>query len=112
MTAGTDDLAGDAERLRTLVLEALREVVDPELGINVVDLGLVYGVHVDDGRVRVDLTMTTPACPLGEQIVGDAEERMRRIDGVAVAEVVLVWEPPWGPERMSESARATLGWET
>lgn len=100
-----------AERVRALVTEALREVVDPEIGLNVVDLGLVYAVDIDGGRVCVDLTMTTPACPLSEQIVRDAEERIRGVDGVEAVEVRLVWEPAWGPERMSASARATLGWD-
>lgn len=98
------------ELLRARALDALREVIDPELGINVVDLGLVYGLEVDAGRVHVRLTMTTAACPLGEQIVRDAEQRLRAVDGVDQVQVELVWEPPWGPERMSDEAKATLGW--
>ncbi len=92
------------------VEEAMRDVVDPELGINVVDLGLVYGVEVAEGRVRVELTMTSPACPLGEQIVSDAEERIRALPGVGAVQVELVWEPTWTPERMSPAAKAQLGW--
>ncbi len=90
--------------------EALHQVIDPELGLDVVELGLVYRVDIDGPIVTVDLTMTTPACPLGEQIVRDAEERLREIEGVSRAEVRLVWDPPWGPERMSPAARAALGW--
>jgi metal-sulfur cluster biosynthetic enzyme len=98
--------------LHERVLEALREVIDPELGLNVVELGLVYGVDIDAGRVQARLTMTTPACPLGEQIVRDAQERIAACEGVAEARVDLVWEPPWSPSRMSASAKEALGWST
>jgi metal-sulfur cluster biosynthetic enzyme len=70
----------------------------------------VYGVDVDAGRVHVRLTMTTPACPLGEQIMDDAEERVRALEGVEDVDIELVWEPPWSPTRMSPSAREALGW--
>ncbi len=96
--------------LEQKVDEALRQVIDPELGLDVVELGLVYRVDIDGAIVSVDLTMTTPACPLGEHIVRDAEERLRAIEGVSRALVRLVWDPPWGPERMSPAARAALGW--
>lgn len=96
--------------LRHRALEALRDVIDPELGLDVVALGLVYGVDVRDGDVTVELTMTTPACPLGEQIVEDAERCLLAVDGVQSATVRLVWEPPWTPDRMSEEARRALGW--
>ena len=104
------DSQAEEDALRARVTETLREVIDPEIGMNVVDLGLVYGVEIEGARVRVALTMTTPACPLGEQIVRDAEERLRALARVESADVRLVWEPPWGPERMSEAARKTLGW--
>lgn len=91
--------------------DALRGVIDPELGLDVVALGLVYGVVVSEsGDVEVKLTMTTPACPLGEQIVEDAERRLRAVDGVRSAHVELVWEPAWTPELMSSEARRALGW--
>jgi metal-sulfur cluster biosynthetic enzyme len=101
-----------AESLRRRALEALEEVIDPELGIDVVALGLVYEVAVDSATasVRVALTMTTAACPLGEQIVRDAESRVRALEGVRDVAVRLVWEPPWSPERMSPKARELLGW--
>ncbi len=98
------------DALRARILEQLGEVIDPELGLNVVDLGLVYGIDLEGSVVRVRLTMTTPACPLGEQIVRDAEERLQQVEGVTAASVELVWEPPWGPERMSDRARDALGW--
>lgn len=95
---------------RQQILDALQDVLDPELGLSVVELGLVYGVDLEDDRVRVRLTMTTPACPLGEQIVGDALDRLGQLEGIGPVDVELVWEPPWTPARMSPSARAALGW--
>ena len=92
------------------VLAALRQVLDPELGINVVDLGLVYDVALDEGRVEVALTMTSPACPLGGQLRSDAEDALRRAaPGLDVA-VRLVLDPPWHPALMSEEAKRQLGW--
>ena len=93
------------------VREALCTVDDPEVGMNIVDLGLVYRIDIAPERVRVELTMTSPACPLGDLITDNA----RRAVGAALpqhaaVEVVLVWEPPWTPDRMSESARQTFGW--
>ena len=93
------------------VLEALRHVVDPEIGINVVDLGLVYETARQDGEVRVAMTMTTPACPLGESLTAEAAAAIRRfVGGVSSVSVELVWEPPWDPSMMSGAAREQLGW--
>ncbi len=90
---------------------ALRRVIDPELGINVVDLGLVYGVRAEDGDVGVVMTMTTPACPLGETLTEQAEAAIRQtVLGVRSVTVDLVWEPPWRPAMMSDAAKAQLGW--
>jgi metal-sulfur cluster biosynthetic enzyme len=110
-----DDLGmapeGDrASGLREHALESLRGLVDPELGLNIVDLGLVYGLRVDGADLHVDLSMTSPACPLGGQIAEEAEERLLSLSGVDSVVVRLVWEPPWDPSRMSASARAALGW--
>ncbi len=102
-TTGTD-------QLREAVLVALRGVVDPEVGLDIVELGLVYRIDVESGRVRVQLTLTSPACPLGEQIVDDADARVRSVPGVDDVTVELVWDPPWSPERMAPSARRALGW--
>ncbi len=91
------------------VREALGEVIDPELGVNIVDLGLVYGVEIDDRRVRVVMTMTSPACPLGDYLKDLADSSIRRrVPGVRDVEVVLVWEPAWHPDRMSDAARRQL----
>lgn len=96
--------------LRERVRARLRDVIDPEVGINIVDLGLVYGIDVDHGEVTLLLTMTTPACPLGDRIVEDARDRIDDVDGVAAVRVDLVWDPPWTPSRMSPEAKQTLGW--
>lgn len=90
------------------IYEALREVIDPELGLDVVSLGLVYDVALDGHHARVTMTMTTPACPLGEQIVSDAYERL--VARGFEPEVVLTFDPPWSPERMSDDAKEMLGW--
>ena len=93
------------------ILEALRHVVDPEVGINVVDLGLVYEARLQDGHARVVMTMTTAACPLGESIADEARAAIRRnVPGVTAVSVDLVWEPPWQPSMMSAAARERLGW--
>ena len=90
---------------------ALKEVIDPEVGINVVDLGLLYGIEVEANDVRVRLTMTSPACPLGAHLRDQAESAIRRHCPEALTVTVdLVWDPPWSPERMSEEAKRTLGW--
>lgn len=93
------------------IRDALRSVIDPEVGLNVVDLGLVYGVEIAPDRVRVTMTMTTPACPMSAMITEDAGEAIRDIapEGADVA-IDLVWDPPWSPERMSENARRHFGW--
>ena len=94
-------------------LDALRSVIDPELGINIVDLGLVYAVEKDDSHLGVAITMTTPACPMASFLLDDAERALRdryeQKDEERTVEVYLVWEPPWQPEFMSEEAREMLG---
>jgi len=96
---------------RDRLLEALRGVVDPEVGLAIVDLGLVYGVALDDRHCGVQLTMTSAACPLGDLIVADAQAALAGVlpEGVTIA-VDLVWDPPWTPDRMSERARRIMGW--
>ncbi|MDF1521346.1 MAG: metal-sulfur cluster assembly factor [Trueperaceae bacterium] len=94
--------------LEQAVWSALRHVIDPELGMDVVALGLVYGVTVDEGRVAVDLTLTTPGCPLHETTTEDALRHLERLPGVRAVDVRLVWSPPWTPDRMSPEAHALL----
>jgi metal-sulfur cluster biosynthetic enzyme len=100
-----------AATIDAALADALREVFDPELGVNVVDLGLVYEATVDGGVARVRLAMTSPTCPLGDMIARDVEAAIRRhLPGVSVVDVQIVDEPAWPPERMSDAARALLGW--
>ena len=98
--------------LVTRVEAALRKVVDPEMAVNIVDLGLVYGIDARPGYGRARITMTSAACPVAEAIVDDVGHAMQRVlgEGADVA-VDLVWDPPWGPERMSDKARHALGWD-
>jgi metal-sulfur cluster biosynthetic enzyme len=93
------------------VRQALRTVEDPEAGMSVLDLGLVYGIALEAGRVRVQMTMTSPACPATDYLVDEAAAAIRAVapDGTDV-EVALVWDPPWTPERMSAEARERFGW--
>lgn len=93
------------------VLDALRQVEDPEAGMNIVDLGLVYGIEVDADAVRIAMTMTTAACPLGDLITGQARDAVAAIapPGTAI-HVDLVWDPPWTPDRMTGIAREHFGW--
>lgn len=93
------------------VTEALKQVYDPELMINVVDLGLVYNVDLDETakKISVDMTLTSPACPVGPQIVQQAKMALERLEGVESADVNIVMSPPWSPDKMSEEARDQLG---
>lgn len=88
---------------------ALRRVKDPELNLNIMDLGLVYGIHVEGSKVRVDMTLTSPGCPSGAEIMTDAEREIRTLPGVETAEINLVWAPFWTPEKMEPRVRAYLG---
>jgi metal-sulfur cluster biosynthetic enzyme len=93
------------------VVEILRQIVDPEMGLNIVDAGLIYGIRIEDGRVEVVMTMTTPACPVAGYLTGEVETALwERLPGVRAVEVGLVWDPPWDPLMMSENARDRLGW--
>lgn len=92
------------------VLEALKGVADPEIGVNIVDLGLVYRAEHGPEGIEVALTLSTPSCPLSEMIVEEVREALHaRFAGAPAIKVELVWDPPWTPERMSEAARRLLG---
>lgn len=90
------------------ILDALRQVIDPELGCNIVDLGLVYSLQIADGKVRVTMTLTTPGCPMHESISQGAQTAVLGLEGVTDVEVELVWDPPWGPFMMTEQGRIAL----
>jgi metal-sulfur cluster biosynthetic enzyme len=92
-----------------VVTEALKEVYDPELNYNIVDLGLVYEVDVKDGDVHVLMTLTTPACPIGPMIIEQIQESIGLMPGVRDVDVEFTFDPPWGPDMMSEDARHDLG---
>ena len=92
------------------VIDALKDIFDPEIPVNIYDLGLIYGVEVaDDGGVVVAMTLTTPHCPVAESMPGEVELRVSAVPGVRDAEVNLVWDPPWDPAKMSDEARLELG---
>lgn len=92
------------------VLEALRRVYDPEIPVDIVNLGLIYEVKIGDGKVRVRMTTTAPGCPVGAFIAAEAERAIREIEGVEDVSVELVYDPPWSPERISEAGKRMLGW--
>ncbi len=91
------------------VIEALRGIFDPEIPVNIYDLGLIYGVEVDGGHVTVSMTLTTPHCPVAETMPGEVEMRVMTVPGVATADVNLVWDPAWDPGKMSDEAKLELG---
>ncbi len=92
------------------VIAALKDIFDPEIPVNIYDLGLIYGVDVsDNGAVVVSMTLTTPHCPVAESMPGEVELRVSAVPGVRDAEVNLVWDPPWDPAKMSDEARLELG---
>jgi metal-sulfur cluster biosynthetic enzyme len=91
------------------VEEALTNVIDPELGLDFVELGLIYGIDIDGGDVQVTFTLTSPGCPIGPQVSEQIEEFVSELDGVNSVESTMVFTPPWTPERMSEDAKFALG---
>jgi FeS assembly SUF system protein len=92
------------------VIEVLRTVYDPEIPVDIYELGLVYNVDVKEGgAVEIKMTLTSPACPVAESLPPEVEERVSAVDGVSSAKVEITWEPTWTPEMMSEAARLTLG---
>jgi metal-sulfur cluster biosynthetic enzyme len=105
----SDGGAPDSETLKEQVLEALRNVHDPELGINIVDLGLVYGVDIEGDAVHVTYTLTTMGCPIGPLIEGEIQRFLSTVEGIERVEAEMVLRPPWTPEMMSEEAKAALG---
>ncbi|TFG51784.1 MAG: DUF59 domain-containing protein [Gemmatimonadales bacterium] len=92
------------------IRKALRGVKDPELNLNIIDIGLVYDITLDEaGHVQVKMTLTSPGCPAGPEIVGDVKRTVEDLEGVTGAEVEIVWEPYWTPERMDPRIRAFMG---
>ena len=103
------DEAQERERIKEIVIEVLRTVKDPEIPVNIYDLGLIYEVDVQPfGVVGVRMTLTAPACPVADAIVAEVQDKLNAIPDVSGAYVELVWDPPWSRERMSEEARLEL----
>jgi FeS assembly SUF system protein len=101
---------GGADGVRERVIEQLRTIFDPEIPVNIYELGLIYEVKVDDaGQVGIRMTLTSPMCPAAEQLPPEVESKARGVAGVSGVQVDLVWEPTWNPSMMSEAARLDLG---
>lgn len=100
-----------APELRERIIEVLRTCYDPEIPVNIYDLGLIYDIEITPAsEVIVRMTLTAPGCPVAFSLPAEVEAKIRSLDGVADARVELVWDPPWTPDRMSETARLQLGW--
>lgn len=101
--------AGGADDMRSQILEALKVVRDPEIPVNVVDLGLVYDVQIDDkGQVGIEMTLTSMGCPVQDLIQTDAELAVMQVDGVNAVNVEFVWSPPWSPQKMTEDGKKQM----
>lgn len=99
-----------SEKLREEIIEALRTIYDPEIPVNIYDLGLIYRLDVNEaGNVEIDMTLTAPGCPIAQEFPGMVESAVRAVPGVTGAHVELVWEPPWSQDQMTEAARLELG---
>jgi metal-sulfur cluster biosynthetic enzyme len=110
MTAVTTTL--DAASLRNYINDALRNVYDPEIGVNIVDLGLVYSIDIsNDGYVTLTMTLTTPGCPMHESLGAGVSAALSTVPGVTGGEIKIVWEPVWEPAMMTQAGRQALGWE-
>ena len=92
-----------------IVREALRQVIDPELDCNIVDLGLIYNIRIEGTKVSIQMTLTTPACPMSESLAMGVQSAILNLDPVEEVEVDLVWDPPWTPARLTEQGRTRLG---
>ena len=99
----------DSSDLAAAVRDALRTVIDPELGLDFVELGLIYGVEIEAGNVHVTFTLTTPGCPIGPQVTEQIEEFVGELPDVDAVESTMTFTPPWSPDRMSEDAKFALG---
>jgi FeS assembly SUF system protein len=102
--------AGNPDELKTAVIEAIKTVYDPEIPVNIWEVGLIYDVSVNsDGAVAIQMTLTSPACPVAGSLPGEVEMAVKGVAGVKDARVELVWDPPWHPDMMSEAAKLELG---
>ena len=96
--------------LRDRIIDVLKEIYDPEIPVNIYEIGLIYEVNIDDdANVHIVMTLTSPMCPVAESLPPEVEEKVTAVDGVASAKVEITWDPPWDPEMMSEAAKLELG---
>ena len=109
MTEPAGDTAPSADALQARVIEALKTIYDPEIPVNIYDLGLIYRVEIKDGFATVDMTLTSPGCPVAQTFPGMVEGAVRLVPGISGAAVELVWDPPWTQTLISEAARLELG---
>ena len=93
----------------TTVYDALKQIYDPEVGINIVDMGLIYSLEIDDDKVDITMTLTSPGCPAGPQILGQIDTKVKELEDVENVDIKVVWSPPWSPDMLSEEARDQLG---
>ncbi|MDQ1229824.1 MULTISPECIES: SUF system Fe-S cluster assembly protein [unclassified Sphingomonas] len=106
----SDDPTQPGGALYDGIIDALKDIFDPEIPVNIYDLGLIYGVEVTEGgHAVVTMTLTTPHCPVAESMPGEVELRVSAVPGIATADVNLVWDPPWDPQKMSDDAKLELG---
>jgi len=94
---------------QALIYEKLKEIYDPEVGINIVDMGLIYSLDIADSKVEITMTLTSPGCPAGAQILSQVDSQVKTVDGIEDVDIKVVWSPPWSPDMLSEEARDQLG---
>ena len=100
----------EADSLKERVVQALKTVYDPEIPVNIYELGLIYELEVSpEGQARVVMTLTSPNCPVAESLPAEVQQKIKAVDGITEMKFELTWEPPWGPDRMTEAARLQLG---
>lgn len=108
-SSASDAAPIDVDQLRTNVIAALRTIYDPEVPVNIYDLGLIYGLDLDDGKVDIRMTLTTPGCPVAASFPQTVEQRLYEVPGVDEVRVELVWDPPWTMDRLTEDTKLQLG---
>ena len=91
------------------IYEKLKQIYDPEVGVNIVDMGLIYSLDIADNKVEITMTLTSPGCPAGPQILGQVDTQVKTLDGIEDVDIKVVWSPPWSPDMLSEEARDQLG---
>ena len=109
-TPGGEAPADSGASLEDKIIEVLRTCYDPEIPVNIHELGLIYGIDIDpEGAVHIKMTLTSPACPVAGSLPPEVEQKVAKVDGVSAAKVEVVWDPPWNPDKMTEAARLQLG---